>query len=109
MTTMDERYGDGSDHIACDKCGQCIECGDCKCNSFKETKPWSETDHVELTIQIDGFPYCVKTALSEESIKNIKSRIRIPEKGIHLNILSQSKELNEVILRIYELMKDRIR
>jgi len=30
MTTMDERFGDGSDHISCDECGYCITCGDCK-------------------------------------------------------------------------------
>jgi len=34
MTTMSEMYGDKSDsnHEACDKCGMCIHCGDCKCN-----------------------------------------------------------------------------
>ena len=28
--TMHERYGDGSDHKCCDKCGFCLDCGDCK-------------------------------------------------------------------------------
>jgi len=28
--TMDDRYGDGSDHIVCSLCGHCITCGDCK-------------------------------------------------------------------------------
>ena len=30
MTTMDERYGDGSDHEVCDECGLCKSCGDCE-------------------------------------------------------------------------------
>jgi len=30
MTTMDEKYGDGSDHEVCDECGLCKECGDCE-------------------------------------------------------------------------------
>ena len=30
MTTMNEKYGDGSDHQVCDTCGFCIPCGDCK-------------------------------------------------------------------------------
>lgn len=29
MATMDEKYGDGSSHEVCDKCGFCIPCGDC--------------------------------------------------------------------------------
>lgn len=29
--TMDEMYGDGSDHKACEECGFCIDCGDCMC------------------------------------------------------------------------------
>jgi len=29
MTTMDDRYGDGSSCIICDTCGLCINCGDC--------------------------------------------------------------------------------
>ena len=29
--TMDELYGDGSNHIACKKCGFCSTCNDCKC------------------------------------------------------------------------------
>ena len=27
--TMDDEYGDGSDHKVCEKCGFCIDCGDC--------------------------------------------------------------------------------
>ena len=34
--TMNDKYGDGSDHAACEKCGWCIECGDCTCESDKE-------------------------------------------------------------------------
>lgn len=29
--SMDDRYGDGSDHPVCGECGLCIECGDCVC------------------------------------------------------------------------------
>ena len=29
-TTMDEEYGDGSDHKCCPKCGFCVDCGDCE-------------------------------------------------------------------------------
>lgn len=29
--TMAQRYGDGSDHLACRDCGLCRSCGDCKC------------------------------------------------------------------------------
>lgn len=28
--TMNDLHGDGSNHIACNDCGLCIECGDCK-------------------------------------------------------------------------------
>ena len=28
--TMDETYGDDSNHICCSKCGMCIDCNDCK-------------------------------------------------------------------------------
>lgn len=31
MTTMDEEYGDGSDHEVCERCGMCITCCDCVC------------------------------------------------------------------------------
>jgi len=99
MTTMDEKYGDGSDCIACNKCGRCIECGDCKCNQFKETKPFDEIDHVELTIQIDGFPYNVRIALSNESIQ----RIKINPENFYI------KEIDDAADRIQELMKDRIK
>jgi len=27
--TMDDRYGDDSDHLVCQQCGCCITCGDC--------------------------------------------------------------------------------
>lgn len=30
MTTMDEKYGDGTNCIVCDGCGLCITHGDCK-------------------------------------------------------------------------------
>jgi hypothetical protein len=28
--TMDDGYCDGSDHLMCEECEFCIECGDCK-------------------------------------------------------------------------------
>ena len=33
--TMNDMYGDGSDHLVCEKCGLCITCGDCSCNTKK--------------------------------------------------------------------------
>lgn len=39
--TMDDLYGDGSDHEVCPACGFCIPCGDCKnfgCGSSKRMK-----------------------------------------------------------------------
>lgn len=38
MTTMHEKYRDGSDHIVCDECGFCIPCGDCICLENIEEK-----------------------------------------------------------------------
>jgi len=29
MSTMGEKYGDGSKCVVCDICGLCIDCGDC--------------------------------------------------------------------------------
>ncbi len=29
--TMNDKYGDGSDHEVCETCGLCIDCGDCEC------------------------------------------------------------------------------
>jgi len=34
--TMDEVYGDESNHECCDICGLCITCGDCRCNEVEE-------------------------------------------------------------------------
>ena len=40
MTTMHEKYGDGSDHEICEVCGLCIPCGDCECEeTIVETCP----------------------------------------------------------------------
>jgi len=36
MKTMNEEYGDGSDHEVCEKCGLCKTCGDCKCEDENE-------------------------------------------------------------------------
>jgi len=30
MTTMNDVYGDGSDHEYCTECGLCIDCDHCK-------------------------------------------------------------------------------
>lgn len=30
MKTMNDEYGDESDHNVCLRCGFCIDCGDCK-------------------------------------------------------------------------------
>lgn len=35
MTTMNEAYGDGSNHKVCDICGLCKTCKDCRCDSGK--------------------------------------------------------------------------
>lgn len=40
--TMDEEYGDGSNHICCERCGYCRSCGDCKTFGCGRTKPLSE-------------------------------------------------------------------
>lgn len=39
MSTMNDAYGDGSNHEICSKCGLCIQCGDCEtygCGEFKK-------------------------------------------------------------------------
>lgn len=33
MTTMDDYYGDGSEHRMCETCKCCIMCGDCECDA----------------------------------------------------------------------------
>jgi len=35
LVTMNDKYGDGSDHEVCLLCGMCITCGDCKCKKGK--------------------------------------------------------------------------
>jgi hypothetical protein len=34
MVTMDEIYGDGSEHEACEVCGTCLECDGCQCEEI---------------------------------------------------------------------------
>ncbi len=49
MTTMDEKYGDGSDHDVCEKCGLCITCGDCGnfgCGADPDAKQAEEFDNL---------------------------------------------------------------
>lgn len=36
IKTMEETYGDTSDHLCCPNCGHCITCGDCNCKLRKE-------------------------------------------------------------------------
>jgi len=36
MKTMNDLYGDGSEHEACPKCGMCKVCGDCVCSVDKD-------------------------------------------------------------------------
>lgn len=48
MPSMNDLYGDDSDHEACEKCGCCISCGDCKCNTEE-----SESN-LELVFDKDG-------------------------------------------------------
>ena len=38
ILTMDDLYGDDSNHLACDKCGLCIRCKDCICPDNSEKK-----------------------------------------------------------------------
>lgn len=33
MTTMNDKYGDGSSHEVCNGCGYCKTCGDCDCEA----------------------------------------------------------------------------
>ena len=42
--TMDETYHNGSDHIVCEKCGLCVTCGDCRCDSEDDTQQAEEFD-----------------------------------------------------------------
>ena len=38
MKTMDQQYGDGSQHEVCEDCGYCKTCGYCKEFGCKEKK-----------------------------------------------------------------------
>lgn len=78
---------------------------DLKTKEIKMTKPWKETDHINLSVQIDRFPYSVRIALSEESISYIKNYIDFLACGPGASI----DELEEATRRVFELMKDRIR
>ena len=56
--TMDETYGDESDHKCCPKCGMCIDCGDCKCDTSNKSTAQNNTNltknddlHVKQTAQ----------------------------------------------------------
>ncbi len=47
MPTLDEKYGDGSDHTVCEKCGLCVTCGDCAklgCGADADAKQAEEFD-----------------------------------------------------------------
>jgi len=30
VQTMNDKYGDGSNHEVCKRCGMCVDCGDCE-------------------------------------------------------------------------------
>jgi len=45
MITMNDKYGDGSDHECCPRCGRCLTCGDCICQGAG-----ANTDPQEPTI-----------------------------------------------------------
>ena len=42
MATMNDRYGDGSNHEVCDTCGMCIICGDCICSYLADGMTFQE-------------------------------------------------------------------
>ena len=33
--TMNDLYGDGTDHLVCRKCGMCKTCKDCQCKEIE--------------------------------------------------------------------------
>lgn len=49
MPTMDEMYGDGSDHAACPTCGMCVKCGDCEAYGCGAVDSGLSTDGAQQT------------------------------------------------------------
>lgn len=50
-TTMNDMYGDGSDHEVCDLCGFCAECSDCEnfgCGKEVYKMPFEEQQKIKL-------------------------------------------------------------
>lgn len=54
MKTMDEVYGDGSSHECCDRCGYCIECGDCHCKDVNEIAQSNKQNKNNDNLHIKG-------------------------------------------------------
>lgn len=61
--TMHEKYGDGSEHIACPKCGLCITCKDCHCAA-----PDLITRHPAPTAAVPNVASPGKTVTTENEI-----------------------------------------
>ena len=67
---MHETYGDGSEHLCCDKCGFCYTCGDCEtygCGGPKRTiiaGSRTVTDFDELQEAIKGIKWKIGVVLS---------------------------------------------
>jgi hypothetical protein len=64
--TMDETYGDKSNHKCCDKCGMCIDCGDCNCKTpaipgtAQNTRNPGKTENLNINPTAHNIicPYC---------------------------------------------------
>lgn len=72
--TMNDRYGDGSDHEACVSCGMCVKCGDCLCTTQSAaSKPESQGCSHCLGGKIDAggtahdcdYPNCLVTSIRQ--------------------------------------------
>lgn len=76
--TMNDEYGDGSDHKVCLRCGMCRDCGDCKCSTSKSLFilngfPRSGKDEFAnlLIKHLDKFGICGAMVSSVEVIKEV--------------------------------------
>ena len=57
MATMNDGYGDKSNHIMCEGCGLCVTCGDCLCEATDTKCPHcgsSSGTWFDRTIVING-------------------------------------------------------
>lgn len=78
MTTMDEEYGDGSDHEVCPNCGLCKTCNDCRCNM--------QVPHFWI---LNGFPRSGKDSLAKFMDEELNSR------GFFTSIISSVEQVKE--------------